>query len=60
MAEAERRQEIQVGIPPSQSPPPAIAANVCLVNHLGQTFVLDFDSSIRYCLRRGPSNKRKP
>jgi len=42
MAEAERPREIQVGIPPSQPPPPALAANICLVNHVGQLFVLDF------------------
>ena len=41
MAETERAREISVRIAPSQ-PPPAIAANVCLVNHTGQTFVLDF------------------
>jgi hypothetical protein len=42
MAGPERPREISIGIPPSQTPPPAIAANVCLVNHTGQTFVLDF------------------
>jgi hypothetical protein len=42
MAEGERPREISIGIPPSESPPAAIAANVCLVNHTGQTFVLDF------------------
>jgi hypothetical protein len=42
MAETERAREISVRIAPSQPPPPAIAANVCLVNHTGQTFVLDF------------------
>jgi hypothetical protein len=42
MPEADRPREISIGIPPSDSPPPAIAANVCLVNHMGQMFILDF------------------
>jgi hypothetical protein len=42
MAEAERPREIPVGIPFSQSPPSPIAANVVVVNKLGQTFILDF------------------
>lgn len=42
MAEAEQPREVFINIPPSQSAPPPIVANVCLVNHTGQTFVLDF------------------
>jgi hypothetical protein len=42
MAEVEQSREISINIPPSQSALPPIAANVCLVNHTGQTFVLDF------------------
>jgi hypothetical protein len=42
MPEAERPREISIGIPPSDSPPPAIAANVCLVNRMGLMFILDF------------------
>jgi hypothetical protein len=42
MAEAEQSREVSINIPPSQSALPPIAANVCLVNHTGQTFVLDF------------------
>jgi hypothetical protein len=42
MPEAERPREISIGIPPSDSPPPAIAANICLVNRMGQMFIFDF------------------
>lgn len=42
MPEAESPREISIGIPPSQSPPPAIAANICLVNRMGLMFILDF------------------
>jgi hypothetical protein len=42
MAEAEPPPAVQVGIPFSQSPPTPIAANVVVVNKLGQTFILDF------------------
>ena len=42
MAEAEPTREIQATIRPSESSLPAIVANLCLVNHLDQTFVLDF------------------
>jgi hypothetical protein len=42
MAEPEETREISISIPPSQANLPPIAANVCLVNHTGQTFVLDF------------------
>jgi hypothetical protein len=42
MAEAEQQRVINITIPPSQTPLPPIAANACLINHTGQTFVLDF------------------
>jgi len=42
MAEAEQSREVSINIPPNQSALPPIAANVCLVKHTGQTFVLDF------------------
>jgi hypothetical protein len=42
MAEVEQHREISINIPPNQPHPSPIAANVCLVNHTGQTFVLDF------------------
>ena len=42
MAEAEQSREVSINIPPNQSALPLTAANVCLVNHTGQTFVLDF------------------
>jgi hypothetical protein len=42
MPEAEGRRDISIGIPPSQSPPHPIAANACLVNRIGLTFILDF------------------
>ncbi len=42
MAEAEPTRQIQVTIRPNESSPPPIVANVCLVNRLGEIFVLDF------------------
>ena len=42
MAEAEQQRVINIIIPPSQTPLPPIAANACLVNHTGKTFILDF------------------
>jgi hypothetical protein len=42
MHDAEESREIAINIPPSQPPLPPTAANVCIVNNTGQTFVLDF------------------
>jgi hypothetical protein len=42
MAEAEPLRMVQISLPPSDSPPPAVAANACIVNKLGQTVILDF------------------
>jgi hypothetical protein len=42
MAEGQQVREISVRIPADQPHPPPIVANACLVNHTGQTFILDF------------------
>jgi hypothetical protein len=58
MAEAEESREISINIPPSQSPLPPIAANVCLVNHTGQTFVLDFGFADPLLVANTPPTER--